>query len=235
MLADAFRYPLRDGTARDAVAICTGLVIVVLLLFRVARALWPTLLVVVPALLAVVPAALFVGYLGSLLAPDPTAAVGSHPAAPSWSVETFTNGLRMLVVAGGYLAPAAVAVFLTAFVLLEGGGGALLTIAPTVALLATVVSLYVLPAALTAAVVRGLRAGFSRASLGGLASGSYFFAWTVATSLVVSAWSLLAAVATATPAALVLAVVLAYVHVVAARLLSSGIRRSPRSPWNGRG
>lgn len=226
MLADAFRYPLSTRTARDAVAICTGLVVVVLLLARLGRALWPSPLVVVPCVLALAPTAVFAGYLGSVLTADPAPA-----STPSWSRATVRHGFRMLLVAGGYLLPAVVALLFTAFVLLQGGGGALLTLAPTVALLATVASLYVLPAALAAAAFEGVRAAFVRASLGGLASGSYFFAWTVATSLVVSAWSLLGAVATATPAALALTVVLAYVHIVAARLVNLGIRRSPRSPW----
>jgi hypothetical protein len=227
MLADALRYPLGSPTGRDAVAVCTGLVLAVLLSLRLARALWPAPLAAVPGLFALIPAALFAGYLGGVLTADIPSASPPSPV----SAATFRSGLRLLVVAAGYLLPAAVAVVLTALVLLRGGGGAVLTIAPTVALLATVASLYVLPAALAAGATGGLRAAFSRASLGGLASGSYFFAWTVAVALVVSAWSLLAAATTATPAAVVLVVVLAYVHVAAARLLAQGLARSPNSPW----
>lgn len=232
MLADAFRYPLRDSAARDAVAVCTGLVVIVLLLARVARALWPSPLAGVAVVVAVVPAALFAGYLGRVLTADGPLADSSESRTWSWlwSSTVFRDGVGLLVVAGGYLLPAVVAVVLTAFVLLQGGGGMLLTVAPTVALLATVASLYVLPAALAAAAFDGVRAAFVRASLGGLASGSYFFAWTVATSLVVSVWSLLTAVATATPAAILLTIVFAYAHVVAARLVGEGLDRSRWQP-----
>lgn len=226
MLTDSFRYPLRERDARDAVAICTGLVLAVMLLLRVARTLWPDLLAIVPAVAALVPTVLFAGYLGRVL----DAGSQSAAAAFVWSTENVRLGVRIVAVAAVYLLPAAVALGLTAFVLLGGGGGMLLTLAPTVALLVTVAALYVLPAALAAGGRNGLRSAFRRSSLDGLASGSYFFAWTVATSLVVSAWSLLTAVAMATPAALVLAVVFAYAHVVSARLLGEGLERSRWAP-----
>jgi hypothetical protein len=225
MLGESFRYPLRDGDGRDAVAVCSGLVLAALLLVRLAAALWPSPLAALPGLLVVLPAALFAGYVGGVLVAD---AGTSAARGFSWSRRTLRVGLRLVVVAVGYLLPAAVALAVTAFVLIGGGGGPLLTVAPTVALLVTVAAVYVLPAALATG-TRRLRAAFSRSSLGGLASGSYFFAWTVATSLVVSVWSLLAAVASATPAAVVLAVVFAYVHVVAARILHEGLERSPWS------
>jgi hypothetical protein len=182
--------------------------------------------VAVPAGLVVLPGSLFAGYLGGVLRADP-----SRTGAPGfrWSPDTLRVGLRLLVVASVYLLPAVVALFGTAFVLIRGGGS-LLTIAPTVALLVTVASVYVLPAALSAAAHRGVRAGFSRRSLSGLASGSYFFAWTVATSLVVTAWSALATAGVATVAAILGAVGLSYAHVVAARLLGEGLFRSPWEP-----
>jgi hypothetical protein len=226
MLAESFRYPLRARTARDAVAVCTGLVLVALLLLRAARALWPDPLALVPALLALVPTVLFAGYLGRVLAAEPR----SSATAFSWSAANLRTGARVVAVAAVYLLPAVLALALTAFVLLSGGGGMLLTLAPTLALLVTVVALYTLPAAVAAAGRNGLRSGFRRASLGGLASGSYFFAWTVATSLVVSVWSLLTAVATATPAAILLAIVFAYAHVVVARLVGEGLDRSRWQP-----
>jgi hypothetical protein len=226
MLAEAFWYPVRERTARDSVAICTGLVLVALLLLRVARALWPDPLAVVPAVAALVPTVLFAGYLGRVIGADPA----STATVFSWSARSVRLGARVVVITALYLLPAAVALGLTAFVLLGGGGGPLLTIAPTVALLVTVAATYVLPAAVAAAGRNGLRSGLRRSSLGGLASGSYFFAWTVATSVVVSAWSLLTAVATATPAAVALSVVFAYAHVAAARLVGAGLERSRWEP-----
>jgi hypothetical protein len=227
VLSEALRYPLGGRAGRDAFATCTGLVLALLVLFRVGSGLWPTPFVAIPVLLAVVSASLFAGYLGRVLSADP----GRSGAPPfAWSVDAFRVGLRLLVVAGVYLLPAVVALFGTAFVLIRGGGGSLLTIAPTVALLVTVASVYVLPGALSAAAHRDLRAGFSRRSLGGLASGSYFFAWTVATSLVVVAWSALATAGVATVAAVLGAVAVAYTHVVAARILGEGLFRSPWEP-----
>jgi hypothetical protein len=229
MLGEAIRYPVADGTARDAVAVCTGLVVVALLLLRAGSALWPGLLAVVPLALVVVPASAFLGYLGRVLRPDPA---GGTTQAFDWSTATVRLGGRLLLLATVYLLPAVVAVLGAAFVLLEGSGtgGALLTMVPTVALLVTVAALYVLPAALAAGVDGGLRAGLSRASLGGLASGSYFFAWTVSTVLVVLGWSVVTAARTATIGTLVGAVVFAYGHVAAARLLSEGLSRSRWTP-----
>jgi hypothetical protein len=227
MLVEAFRYPLGDRAARDAFVASTGLVILGLVLLRVGAALWPDVLAAVPVAVVVVPASLFAGYLGRVLRADP-----SRSSAPSfvWSRHTLRVGARVLAVVGAYLVPAAVALLLTAFVLLSGGGGALLTLAPTAALLLTVVSFYLLPAAVAAAIRHGLRAGFSRSRLAGLASGSYFFAWTVAVTVVVVVWSVLAAVREATPLALASAALFAYGHVVAARLLGDGLARSPWAP-----
>jgi hypothetical protein len=225
MLAESFRYPLHDRDARDAVAICSGLVLVTLLLLRAARALWPDLLALVPAALAVGPTVLFAGYLGRVLGGD--SATGT--VAFSWSARSVRLGVRVVVVAAVYLLPAVAALALTAFVVLNGGG-MLLTLGPTIALLVTVAACYVLPAAVAAAGRNGLRSGFRQSSLDGLASGSYFFAWTVATALVVSAWSLLTAAQSATPAAVALVVVFAYAHVVGARLVRDGLERSRWEP-----
>lgn len=226
MIADALRYPVADGTARDAVAVCTGLVVVALLLVRVGRALWPSLAAVPVVVLVLVPASLFVGYLGRILR-----TVGDDGApAFDWSPRTVRVGARLLAVAGVYLLPALVALLGAAFVLLNPSSGALLTMVPTFALVVTVASLYVLPAALSASVHGGLRAGLSRSSLGGLASGSYFFAWTVGTALVVGAWSVVTAARTATLGALVGAVVFACGHVAAARLVREGLTRSRWEP-----
>jgi hypothetical protein len=225
VLPEALRYPLRGRTARDALAVSVGLVLVALVLVRAGRALWPDPLAVVPATLAVVPAALFAGYLGDVL----RAETGDTPGF-RLSRGAARAGLRALLVAAAFLVPAAVALLATAYVVVSGGGGPVLTLAPTVALLVTVVSVYLLPAALATAVRRGVRAALRRSAVGGLAGGAYFFAWTAATSLVVVAWSALAAVGTGTLAGVVGAAGVAYAHVAAARLLGEGLARSR---WDG--
>lgn len=228
MLVESLRTPLADRAGRDAVAVCTGLVVAGLLALRVARTLWPDLLAALPLLALLVPAALFLGYVGEVLTSD----ADTGAPALDWSPRWVSVGGRLLVLTMVYLSPAAVAVVAAAFVLLGGNGtgGVLLTMVPTVALLVTVAALYVLPAALSATVHGGLRAGLRRSSLGGLASGSYFFAWTVGTSLVVGSWSLLTAARTATIGALAGAVVVAYGHLAAAVLLRDGLARSRWTP-----
>jgi hypothetical protein len=223
MLGEALRAPLRDRAARDACAVCVGLVLAVLLLVRAGRALWPDAVAVVPAALVVVPGATLAGYLGDVLRTSPDDG-GTPPFR--WSRDTLRVGLRALAVGGVLLVPAAAAVLGTAFVVVRGTAGPLLTVAATAALLATVASVYLLPAAVATAVEHGVRAGLRRSAVGGLASGSYFFAWTVAASLVVVAWSALAAVGPGTLAGVLGAVVVAYAHVVAARLLADGLARS---------
>lgn len=227
MLVEAVRAPVADGGSRDALAVCTGLVVAGLIGVRFVRSLWPEVLVALPAVAALALATLFVGHLGRVLSPD-----DSRTAVPSfeWSRETVARGGRLLLVTAVYLLPALVAVVGAAFVLLGGGGGGLLTMVPTVALLVTVAALYVLPAALAATVAEGVRAGLKRSSLAGLASGSYFFAWTVGVSTIVASWSLLTAARTATLGALAGAVVFAYGHLVAATVLREGLARSRWTP-----
>lgn len=223
MLAPGLQYPLRDRSARDSLAVCIGLVLVALLLARVGLALWPAWLAAVPLLALVLPGSFFAGYLGRVLLPNERGTT----EAIEWTGRDLRVGVTLLVVGAVYLSPAAVALFGTAFVLLGGrGAGSLLTIAPTIALVLTVMCAYVLPAALATGVHDGLRAALSRAAFQGLASGSYFFAWTVGTTLVVVGWSVLGAVQEATPAAILGAVCFAYTHVVAARLYGEGLTRS---------
>lgn len=223
MIAPVFQYPLRDRSARDGLAVCIGLVLLTLLLARVGLALWPDWLAAVPLVLLVLPGSFFAGYLGRVL----LSSERGTPVVVDWSGKDIRVGAKLLVVGAVYLSPAMLALFGTAFVLLGGGGaGSLLIIAPTIALVLTVMCAYVLPAALATGVENGLRAAFKRSAFQGLAGGSYFFAWTVGTTLVVVGWSVLGAVQEATPAALLGAVCFAYTHMVAVRLYGEGLARS---------
>lgn len=231
MLPTALRYPLQTPDGRDAFAICTGLVIVTLLLIRVATGLWPAWVAVVPGALSVGPVILVAGYLGSILSND-----SDEPTPPpfQWSVTTLQAGVRTLVVGGAYLLPPVVILFGTVFVLLEAGGSPagspLLAVAPTIALFALIGFTYVLPAAVVAGLQRGVRAGLSRDAIGGLVSGGYFFAWTVAASVLVVAWSVIGAVGVRSPLAVIGAVMGTYGTLVAAKLLADGLQRSRWRP-----
>jgi hypothetical protein len=231
MLAAAFRYPLATSGGRDALAICTGLIVASLLLARVARALWPAWSALVPAALVVVPVLPLAGYLGTVLRDGLD---GDVPPRFRWSGTVLRTGLRLLAVAAVYLLPPAAVLLGAVYLLLETGGTSagepLFVVAPTVALLVLVAFVYALPAALAAAVRHGVRAGLSREALGGLASGSYFFAWTVSVPVVVLAWGVLGAAGPGSPAALLGAALVAYGHLVVARLLADGLERSRSTP-----
>lgn len=228
MLAAAFRYPLAGQEGRDALAVCTALVLAGLLALRVARAVWPAPLALAAAALAVLPALAFAGYLGDVLRDWPE----ERPPRFRWTAGTLLVGARLLAVGGAYLAaPAAVLLGSVALLVGASGGPApLVAVAPTLALLALVAVGYLLPAALSAAVAEGLRAGLSREALGGLASGSYFVAWTVAAATVVVAWGLLWTAGVTSPLAVPGALLVAYGHLAAARLVAEGLARSRWTP-----
>lgn len=229
MLAAAFRHPLAGQEGRDALVTCTALVLLGLLALRVARALWPTSLALAATGLAVLPALAFAGYLGEVL----RGADRERLPRFRWSGGTLLVGLRVLAVGTAYLAvPAAVLLGSVALLVgADGGGlGPLVAVAPTAALLALVAVGYFLPAALSAAVEEGLRAGLSRGALGGLASGSYFVAWTVAAATVVVAWGLLWTAGIGSPLAIPGALLVAYGHLAAARLVAEGLARSRWTP-----
>jgi len=227
VLAAALRYPVAARGGRDALAVCTGLVVAALLLARVARSLWPAWTAVAPAALVPVPVLLFAGHVGAVLHDGGDS---DDPPRFDWSGGTLLDGLELLAIAAGYLLPPVAVLLGTVFVLLEGGaaaaGSPLLAVAPTVALLVFVAFAYVLPAALATGLHAGVRAAFSRDALGGLASGSYFFAWAASVSVVVVAWGVLGAAGPGSPAALLGAAAVAYGHLVAARLLAAGLERS---------
>jgi len=229
VLAAALRYPVDTRAGRDALAVCTGLVVAALLLARVARALWPAWTALAPAGLVAVPVLAFAGYLGTVLR-DGTGTGDEGPPRFRWSGGTLLDGLRLLVIAVAYLLPPGAVLLGTVFVLLDGGiapaGSPLLALAPTVALLVLVAFAYLLPAALATGLDGGVRDALSRDALAGLATGSYFFAWAASVSVVVVAWGVLGAAGPGSPAALAGTVVVAYGHLVAARLLAAGLERS---------
>lgn len=228
MLGDALRYPLRGPDGRDALAVCVGLVVLALVLVRVARALWPTALALAPLALVAAPALLFAGYVGAVF--GATAGGNGNPPEFDWSAAAVRDGARVLAVVGAYLvvplsalgAAGAVAAVADAS---GSAAGLLVAVAATVALLVGVVFLYLLPAALARAVEAGLRAGLRPRSLPGLRSGAYFFAWTVGTTLVVLAWSAVAAAGPASVAGALAAALFAYAHLAAARLVGRAVRR----------
>lgn len=231
MLSAALRYPLATGEGRDGFAVCAGLLVAILLLVRLAAALWPATLALAPVLLVLVPAVLFAGYLGSVLradVDDPT------PPPFRWSRGTVRTGLRLFAVGIVYVLPAVIALLAAVFVLLETGatptGSPLLALAPTVALFALLAAGYFLPAALAAGLHGGVRAGLSRSALRGLAGAAYFFGWTTSLSVAVLAGSLLAVAGPRSPLAVVGAVVAAYGAVVAVRLQAQGLARSGWEP-----
>lgn len=226
MLSEALRAPLADRRARDGLAIGVGLVLLALVLVRVARGLWPDPLSAVPVVLLAVPVLLFGGHLGAVLGAH---ARESAPPPFEWSTDRLRIGARVVAVAVAYLLPPVVVAVGTVAAVLGGDGtGPLAAVAPTVALLAGVAVAYLLPAALAAAVRDGVRAGLSPQRLGGTASGAYFVAWAGAATMVVLAWGALAATERATPAAVLAAGGFAYAHLVAARLVGTGLARSNR-------
>lgn len=234
MLVAALRYPLATRAGRDGVAICSGLVVTVLLLVRAALALWPAWVALLPASLIAVPTVLFAGYLGSFLEDVGGDGRDDTPPRFTWSRTAVRRGGRVLAVGGVYLLPAVAALLGTVFVLLETGAspgsGPLVAIAPTVALFVLVGFAYFVPAALATGVHGGVRAGLSRTALDGLASAGYFYAWTASAAVLVVSWSLLGTVGLRSPVALVGAALGAYGTVVAVRLLAQGLARSRWDP-----
>lgn len=231
MLSAALRYPFATRDGRDGLAVCVGLVVAMLLLVRVAMALWPAWTALLPAGLVVVPTLLFAGYLGTVLRADVETAT---PPRFQWSGATVRGGATTLALGSVYVLPAVVALLVTVFVLLETGAtpgrSPLVAIAPTVALFALAGAAYVLPAGVATGLSGGVRAGLSRSALGGLSSGGYFFAWTLSMSVLVVSWGVVGAIGVQSPLAVLGAVVAAYGSVVATRLLAQGLARSRWEP-----
>ena len=223
MFVDALRYPVRDRPRLDGTVKCLLSVLLVGVLARVARALWPDVAFLVPAVLGVVPVLAFLGLLGGVLAGEGFPDLLSRRSA--------RRAGRLAGVTAAYLLLPAAVVAAVGFVTgtgvvpaaIEGVTAATLA---TVALLVTAVCAYLLPAAAVVAVEDGLRAGLRREALRGTARGAYFLAWVGAAVLVVLAWSVAATTATRSVAALVGLAAFAYAHVAAAALVAEGVGRT---------
>ncbi len=223
MFLEALRYPFADRMRLDGTAKCLASLLFGGALLRTATRLWPDWALLAPLLLAVVPLAAFLGLVGGVLAGD------GFPRVATAATARLAG--RLFGVGAVYLSPAVVTVVAVSYVVARGtapsalGGVTLATLA-TVALLVTVVCVYLFPSAAAVSVRDGLRAGLRRDALRGTASSSYFLAWVGATVLVVVAWTALAATATRSVAALVVLVWAAYAHVAAAALLADGVGRT---------
>ncbi|EMA67023.1 hypothetical protein [Halorubrum kocurii] len=223
MFLDALRYPFADRTRLDGTAKSLASLLLCGTLVRFAARLWPDWSLVAPLLLAVVPLLAWLGLLGGVLAGD-----GFLPLA---TTVTARLGGRLLGVAAVYLLPAGLTVAAAGYVVASGSvpdalSGVTLATLATLALLVTVVCGYLFPAAAVVSVRDGLPAGLRRDALSGTASSTYFLAWVGATVLVVVAWSLLAATAARSIAALLALGWCAYAHVAAAALLAEGVDRT---------
>lgn len=223
LFVDALRYPIRDRPRLDGTVKCLVSVLLVGVLARIARVLWPDVAFLVPAALAILPVLGFFALLAGVLSGE-----GFPDLRTRASVR---RAGRLAGVTLVYLLPPAVVVAAVGFVTgtgvvpvaVEGVTAATLA---TVALLVTVVCAYLLPAAAAVAVDEGLRAGLRREALSGTSRGAYFLSWVGAAVLVVLAWSVAATVAGRSVAALVGLGWFAYAHVAAAALVAEGVGRT---------
>jgi hypothetical protein len=223
LFVDALRYPIRDRPRLDGTVKCLVSVLLVGVLARIARALWPDVAFLVPVALAILPVLGFLALLAGVLAGDGFPDLYRRASA--------RRAGRLAGVTAAYLLPPAVVVAAVGFVTgtgvvpaaIEGVTAATLA---TVALLVTAVCAYLLPAAAVVAVEDGLRAGLRREALRGTARGAYFLAWVGAVVLVVLAWSVAATTAAQSVAALGGLCVFAYAHVAAAALVADGVRKT---------
>ncbi|WP_128476065.1 DUF4013 domain-containing protein [Halorussus pelagicus] len=182
MFREALTYPVR-GDGEEALLVGAILAVAVGLLARLG----------VLAVFAVVPAVLLVGYAQSVLratveSPNGTAAAKDAPPEFRNSRALAADGLRALVVAGGYLVVPAGALALTVGGASAGGRpdslGTTVVVfgAGTVALFVSLGFAYLLPAALAGVARTGkLGAALDRGRLFRSArSGGYFVGWVAA-------------------------------------------------------
>jgi hypothetical protein len=226
MYVEALRYPVGGRDAVDGLAVAAGLVLVGLLVVRFARGLWPSVLAV-PVLVALVPpAVVFAAQVGTALS---TSADGDpRPPRVDLSVETPRVGARVMAATVGYLVvPAALLAAVGVGIgSLAGGGGPLVGIGSTVALLGCAAFAYALPVGVATTLREGLARGLRIRSLEGLSSGAYFAAWIGGVVLVVAGWLVVRAVEPATLPAVIAVVGFAYAHLAAARLVGEGVARA---------
>lgn len=234
MIGDALRAPIRDGAARRATAFATGTVLAIAVLLRISAGLWPSWLTVLPALLTIPLLVLFVGHLAAIL--RETMSRGEVEPIPYWlSAPRLALGGRTLVVAFAYLLVPAIIVAAGGFVIASGlvpagAAGLAGSLIATVALLVVVAFTYVLPVAIAVATREGIRPALRRSSLTGLASGSYFVAWTSATVLAILGWGAVAFTTPGTVGGIAAVAWLTYAHLAAVHVLGRGI--AAQSVWS---
>lgn len=234
VIGDALRAPIRDSVARRATGFATVITLTVAVLLRIGAGLWPSWTVVLPAVVAIPPIVWFVGHLAAILRETTTRGT-SDSTAFRLTQRRLVLGGRVLVVAIAYLLVPAVLVAAGGFVIASGlipagAAGLAGSLIATVALLVVVAFTYVLPVAVTVAARDGIRPALRRSSLTGLASGSYFVAWTAATVLAVLGWGAVAFTAAGTIGGIAAVVWFTYAHLAATHILGHGIAQ--QSVWS---
>lgn len=241
MLGDALRYPVRSGAARTASAWSIAVVLAAFVLADLTTSLWPSWTAILPAMLVLGPVVLFVGHLTALLRGTATTGTGTG-TGPGLGPDTIAFrlsrsrirlGLRTLTISLAYLLVPGLLIAAGGYLIASGsipGGvaGLAASIIATVALLVVVSFAYLLPGAITVGAREGLRAALRRSAFQGLASASYFVAWTGAAVLAVLAWGAISLTTAGTIGGFLAIGWFTYAHLVAARLLGRGLQRLHR-------
>lgn len=232
-LVDGLRYPFRGDRTIDLFAIGGSLGIAAALLVRLTAATAATALVYVAAPLALVPMVALLGYLSRAFA----ATLDGADEPPSFGSARglLARGYRALAVSILYLGLPGSVVAIAVGALVAGGvspttagpvGSILFFGLSTLLLLAAFAVGYVYPAAF-GAVARG--GGVREAlavprHLAAVWNGEYFYGWALAVACVVVGWAAIAAAVTGTSLFGLIAVFVAfYAHLIAVRLVASGL------------
>lgn len=228
MHGNALRYPFQDGVARDASTYATAAVLASFVLARFATGLWPSWTAVLPGLLAAVPASLFVGHLAVVL--RDTASGTTEPTEFLSTAARLGLAVRVFAVVAAYLlVPGAIVAgggyLIASETVPVGAVGLVASIVATVALLVVVTFTYLVPGAVAVGVQNGVRDALRRSAVRGLASGSYFVAWTGSAVLLVLGWGAVSFTGSGTIGGILAVVWLSYTHLAAARLLGLGLAR----------
>lgn len=230
-LEDGLRYPFRADRPTDLFAVGGVLGIAIALLVRLARAVYPSVLLYAVAVLAAVPAIGLLGYLLRIF--EATVAGDDSPPAFAPAAGLLQAGNRLLFVSIVYVfLPLALVVVtvrgaIGADPLAGGAESTLFLVGSTVTFLLVLGLAYVYPAAVgTMAAGEGIRAALRvRTHLPLLAHGAYFTGWTFALVFAVAGLSLMLTALASTTIFGLLAVFLAfYAFVAAARVMARGYR-----------